>query len=80
MNVIDAREWEPPRPFEETLDALCRLQPGEKVRLIIGREPLPLYRILQQNGYVYFTALRDDGAYEIDICLRDASAQRDGFD
>jgi uncharacterized protein (DUF2249 family) len=68
MIVIDAREWDAPRPFEETMEALCRLKPGEKVRLIIGREPLPLYRILDQNGYVFFTAVRDDGCFEIDIC------------
>jgi uncharacterized protein (DUF2249 family) len=70
MIVIDAREWEPPRPFEETMEALCRLQPGEKVRLIVGREPLPLYRVLEQNGYAHFTAVRDDGSYEVDICVR----------
>jgi uncharacterized protein (DUF2249 family) len=75
MIVIDARQWEPPRPFEETMEALCRLQPGEKVRLIIGREPLPLYRILDQNGYVFFTAVRDDGSYEVDICLRSDTAE-----
>jgi len=70
MIVIDAREWEAPRPFEETMEASCRLQPGEKVRLIIGREPVPLYRVLDQNGYAHFTSKRDDGAFEIDICLR----------
>lgn len=70
MIVIDARGWEPPRPFEETMEALCRLQPGERLRLILDREPLPLYRVLQQNGYAWFTAVRDDAAFEIDICLR----------
>lgn len=70
MIVIDARDWEPPRPFEETMEALCRLQPGERLRLIIGREPLPLYRVLDQNGYAHFTTLRDDGAFEIDIGAR----------
>jgi uncharacterized protein (DUF2249 family) len=56
------------------MEALCRLQPGERMRLIIGREPLPLYRVLDQNGYAYFTTVRDDGVFEIDIGLREDSA------
>lgn len=72
MIVIDARGWEAPRPFEETMEALCRLPAGERLRLIIGREPLPLYRVLEQNGYAHFTSARDDGGFEIDICLREA--------
>ncbi len=75
MIVLDARDWEPPRPFEETMEALCRLQPGERVRLIIGREPLPLYRVLAQNGYAWFTVARDDGAFEIDICQQTDDAR-----
>lgn len=70
MIVLDARNWEPPRPFEEVMAALCRLQPGERIRLIIGREPLPLYRVLEHNGYAWFAAARDDGGFEIDICER----------
>jgi uncharacterized protein (DUF2249 family) len=70
MLVLDARNWEPPRPFEAVMDALARLQPGERIRLIIGREPLPLYSVLDQNGYAFFAMARDDGAFEIDICER----------
>jgi uncharacterized protein (DUF2249 family) len=70
MIVLDARHWEPPRPFEAVMDALCRLQPGERIRLIVGREPLPLYSVLERNGYAWFTMARDDGAFEVDICER----------
>lgn len=73
VTVIDARDWAAPRPFEETMEALCRLKPGERVRLIIGREPVPLYRVLDKNGYAHFTAVREDGAFEVDICLRSGS-------
>ena len=71
MIVIEARGGEPPRPFEETMEALCRLEPGAKLRLIVGREPFPLYRALDSNGYVFFTAVREDGCYEVDICRRE---------
>jgi len=69
---LDARSWEPPRPFEEVMEALCRLQPGQRIRLVISREPLPLYSVLERNGYAWFTMARDDGSYEIDICERAA--------
>jgi uncharacterized protein (DUF2249 family) len=70
MVVIDARDWEPPRPFEAVLEVLCRLPPGERIRLVVGREPLPLYNVLARNGYAWFTMVRDDGAFEVDICER----------
>ena len=70
MIVLDARDWEPPRPFEAVMDALCNLPQGERIRLIVGREPLPLYNVLERNGYAWFTMAREDGAYEIDICER----------
>lgn len=70
MMVLDARNWEAPRPFEEVMNALSRLQPGERIRLIVGREPLPLYNVLERNGYAWFTMVRDDGAFEVDICER----------
>jgi uncharacterized protein (DUF2249 family) len=72
MIVLDARNWEPPKPFEEVMEALCRLQPGERIRLIVGREPLPLYNVLERNGYAWFTMARDDGGFEVDICERTA--------
>jgi uncharacterized protein (DUF2249 family) len=67
MIVIDARGLEPPRPFELVMDALCELQPGDSLRLILEREPHPLYRVLTRNGYRYQVRLDDSGSYEIDI-------------
>jgi uncharacterized protein (DUF2249 family) len=75
MIVLDARSWEPPRPFEAVMEALCNLPRGERIRLIVGREPLPLYNVLARNGYAWFTMARDDGAYEIDICERGAGGE-----
>jgi uncharacterized protein (DUF2249 family) len=51
--VIDARGLEPPGPFERVVEALSRLRPGERVLLILDREPRPLYRFLGNNGYQY---------------------------
>jgi uncharacterized protein (DUF2249 family) len=65
--VVDARDLEPPEPFEKVMEALCDLKPGDDVLLILNREPFPLYRVLQRNGYVWETASFDDGRFEIRI-------------
>ncbi len=67
MIVIDARGLEPPRPFELVMEALCELEPGDSIRLILEREPHPLFRVLDRNGYRYRVAPGENGSYEIDI-------------
>lgn len=69
MILIDARGWEPPRPFDAAMEALSDLAPGEVVRLIVEREPTPLYRALKRNGYAYFATMQPDGSFEIDISV-----------
>lgn len=65
--VIDARELEPPEPFERVMEALCDLAPGDDILLILNREPFPLYRVLERNGYAWETASFADGRFEIHI-------------
>jgi uncharacterized protein (DUF2249 family) len=63
--ILDVCGLEPPEPLERVLDALSHLEPGRRLRMIIGREPIPLYQILQRNGYAYQTRCRDDYLYEV---------------
>jgi tRNA 2-thiouridine synthesizing protein A len=63
--VIDAREMEPPEPFVATMDALDAMDPSHKLLLILNREPHPLYRALQKQGYAYRTELSADWTFEI---------------
>lgn len=70
MMTIDARGWEPPRPFETVMEALYDLKVGEKLRLIVEREPLPLYRMLERNDYAYFATTQTDGCFEVLISKR----------
>ena len=67
---IDVCGLQPPEPLERVLEALSRLQPGQQLRMLIDREPRPLYRILERNGYEYEPTLRDDYVYEILIRTR----------
>ncbi len=63
--VIDARGLEPPEPFVLTMEALDTLGAGEKLLLILTREPHPLFRALQINGFVHAVERKPDGNVEI---------------
>ncbi len=63
--VIDGRNMEPPEPFVQTMEALDAIEPGQKVLLVVGREPIPLYRALELNGYSWQTERCADGSVEV---------------
>jgi uncharacterized protein (DUF2249 family) len=62
--TLDVCGLMPPEPLERVLDALSSLAPDDKLRMLIDREPVPLYRILANNGYAWRTEAliwRQDG-------------------
>jgi TusA-related sulfurtransferase len=65
--VIDGRGLQPPEPLELALAELATLAPGGELVLLLHCEPLPLYYILDQNGYRHRSELRADGTNEIHI-------------
>jgi TusA-related sulfurtransferase len=66
---LDARDLEPPEPMQQALAALAVLKPGEQLRMLLHREPFPLYAILRERGFTYRTTQQADGSYEILIRL-----------
>ena len=64
---LDLRGMFPPEPMERVLDALAALLTGQQIRLLIEREPHPLFRILERNGYAYRCAEAEPGLYQIII-------------
>lgn len=66
---LDVRGLQPPEPLERVLDALDRLAPGKRLVMLIDRAPLPLYRILDRNGYRYHAAMQDSGTVTVEITL-----------
>lgn len=62
---IDARGLEPPQPMERVMQTLALLRPGQSIRLLLHREPFPLYPILAEHGYRYATHMESDGSYVI---------------
>ena len=64
---LDLRGMFPPEPMEHVLDALTVLAPGQQVRMLIDREPHPLYRILEANGYAFRCSEPEPGLYQVVI-------------
>jgi uncharacterized protein (DUF2249 family) len=65
--TIDGRELPAPEPMERVLEALESLDPGDRLRLLIHREPFPLYDILRSSGYAWQSEQREDGSFVIVI-------------
>lgn len=65
--LIDARWTEPPEPMERVLVALDLLRPGEYIRFLIHREPVPLYAILVERGYGFRITPMEDSCFELMI-------------
>ena len=65
--VIDGRDMEPPEPLELAVNALATLAPGEELVMLLRCEPLPLYAVLERNGYRHSSSVRADGTNEVRI-------------
>lgn len=65
--LLDTRGLPPPEPMEQVLEALADLLPGQSVRMLLDREPRPLYSILRRDGYGFATHFHDDGTVELRI-------------
>lgn len=70
--LVDARGLEPPEPMEKVMQTLALLRPAQRVRLLLHREPFPLYSILAERGYLHDTRMQTDGSYV--ILIRQAGA------
>ena len=59
----------PPEPIERVLDAIYDFVPGDRLKLIIDCHPVPLFRILENNGFAFREA-PTESVYEIAIWLK----------
>ena len=71
--LVDARWLEPPEPMEKVMQVLALLRPGQSIRMLLHREPFPLYAILAERGYRHETRMEADGSYVILIRQSDAN-------
>lgn len=65
--TLDLRWLEPPEPFERVVNALETLSREGALRVLIHREPHPLYRWLAREGYYYRSRFDAQGWFEIRI-------------
>ncbi len=56
---------EPPEPMERVLEALCALEPANRLAVLIDREPRPLYRILDRHGFRHCITERPDRLFDL---------------
>jgi uncharacterized protein (DUF2249 family) len=65
--TLDTSGLEAPEPLERVLEALSTLDPRHCLRMLIDREPRPLYAILDQNDFSYEIFTTPEYHYEIFI-------------
>lgn len=65
VTTIDGRGLEPPEPFVLTMQALQAMDPAQALRLLLPREPFPLYQALERSGHSHQTRQTSDGTFEI---------------
>ena len=78
--LIDVSALEPPEPLEVILDSLADLPDGHWLRVQHRRDPVPLYRMLNDMGYRWHTECLSAERFEILIWPADMPDPRDGDD
>ncbi|MEO7030757.1 MAG: DUF2249 domain-containing protein [Herbaspirillum sp.] len=68
--ILDVCGLEPPEPLELVLEAISALPKTQRLKMIIDREPRPLYPILTNNGFQYSVSTDANYRYEILIWHR----------
>ena len=65
--TLDVRGMEAPEPLERVLETIDDFAGDDRLRLIIDCRPMPLFRILERNGYGYREAPGVASNFEITI-------------
>jgi len=64
VRQLDVGGLEPPQPMQHILEALDTLGPDERLRVLIDRDPIPLYQVLRRYGFAHRTSALDT-RYEV---------------
>lgn len=65
MIELDVRGLPPPEPFEQIIQTLQNLPDEATLRVLIHREPFPLYEVLHDMGCTWQTSALVDGNFAI---------------
>lgn len=69
--LLDVSTLEPCEPLEQSLAAARALQPGECLRILHRREPIPLFQLLDQGGFAWECRQLGEARFEIKVWRRD---------
>ncbi len=64
---LDVRGMEPPEPIERVFETIDDFGADDRLRLIIDCHPVPLFRLLEKNGFTWRQDKGTDSIYEITI-------------
>ena len=64
---LDNRGLDAPEPLLRILDALSEMVEGDRLIALIDREPMLLYPLLEQRGYLWTIVEEPEGWYRIEI-------------
>lgn len=64
---LDVRGMSPPEPLEHALEAIFTLEAGQRLRMLIDREPYPLYQMIERDGYLHESEFTESQHYLITI-------------
>jgi TusA-related sulfurtransferase len=67
---LDVRGLQAPEPLERVLESLDRLGADDCLRVKINCRPVPLFRILDRNGYTHEEEPGVDALLDINIRKR----------
>ena len=63
--ILDVSHLEPPEPMDRILAAIQTIQPGQYLRVLIHRDPFPLYPFLEREGFSRLTRPGEHSGFEI---------------
>lgn len=69
--VLDVRGMEPPEPLERVLETVDGFVPGDRLTLIIDCHAVPLFRVLERNGFAFREEPGVESLYEVTIWRKD---------
>lgn len=64
---LDVRGMSPPEPLEHALEAIMTLEAGQRLRMLIDREPYPLYQMVERDGYLHECEFTESQHYLVTI-------------
>ncbi len=62
---LDVRGLPPCEPLEQILAGCHQLVPGQRLRALVSREPLPLFPLLEQRGFAWRVVALAEGRCEL---------------